>query len=230
MDPAIDTEPMGGFTWKLLIPFTGSRPVLVTGITVALGAFILAPTAALAQPHSRGNVFAADESPAGATLEGCEAQASSTDSDGQPLDTVTASADGSSQDDPFEVDYDGEVTYSGTSTAVIKNHSWEIDLFSAPIKTGGSDNAQGTRKAKGTVSVSDYLPFKVAGLYYVSGSLEGDGGTCAGNLWVKLTGSPIGTIPWIAGIALAGLGLLGMLTSRPTAVGVASPPKEVEVE
>jgi hypothetical protein len=103
-------------------------------------------------------------------------------------------------------------------------------LFSAPIKTGGSENAEGSRKAKGTVEVSDYLPFKVAGLYYVSGSLEGEGGTCAGNLWVKLTGSPIGTIPWIAGLGLAIVGVLGMLASRPTAITFAPPPSEAQVE
>jgi hypothetical protein len=192
----------------------------MAGITIALVALILLPGVALAA-----------EGPAGAELEGCQGQAASTDSDGKPLDTVSApGGPGSSQDNPFEVDYDGKVAYSGTSTAVIKNHSWTIFLFSAPIKTGGSENAKGTRKAKGTVTVSDYFPFKVAGLYYVSGALEGEGGACSGNLWVKLTGSPIGTIPWIAGVAFAGLGLLGMLASRPTAVAVTTPPKEVEVE
>ena len=57
--------------------------------------------------------------------------------------------------------------------------------------------------------VADYLPFEITGLFYVEGEISGDGGECAGNGYVKLVGSPIGTVPWIAalGLIVVGLGL-----------------------
>jgi hypothetical protein len=52
------------------------------------------------------------------------------------------------------------------------------------------------------------MPFRVTGLFKVSGTYAGEGGTCAGSGWFKLTGDPVGTIPFFAALALIILGIL----------------------
>jgi len=116
------------------------------------------------------------------------------------------------QADPFLVDWDGTVKWTGTmGTLVIKDHHWSVSVFNLPTpQRGGDANEDGDTDGNGTVQVSDTLPFKVTGLFYVSGQISGTGGSCEGSGWVKLIGDPIGTIPFFLGLALILLGLLGL--------------------
>lgn len=159
---------------------------------------------------------------AGADVTGCKGTATSKDKDGGTVDTVAAPGPpGSSKDNAFVVDYDGRVAYDGSSDNVITDHHWEVRVFGAPVKSGGSKNTSRKTTSADTVKVSDYLPFKAPGVYYVSGDLKGTGGSCEGNIWVKVSGSPVGTLPWIGGIVLAAGGLLLLFFALPTASAVA---------
>ncbi len=156
--------------------------------------------------------------PAGAVnlTGGCEGQGTSFDADHNQVMAVTApSPEPGTSDNPVLVDYDGTVEYAGTGPLMV-NHHWEVKVFGATVKSGGSANGSRQTSTIGVADVSEYLPFKVTGVYYVSGSISGEGGACSGNAYVKLVGSPIGTIPWIVAIALIAGGV---------ALGYASLPK-----
>jgi hypothetical protein len=156
-------------------------------------------------------------SAAAAPLDGgCSGTARSLAGGGAQVDTLTGpDAATGTKDNPFEVDYDGTVAYQGTGP-VITDHKWKVGVFGVPVKTGGDDNEGKKNTTNGTETVKDYLPFRVAGLFYVSGDITGTGGGCAGSGWVKLEGNPTGTIPWLVGIvALAG-GAVLLVLATPT--------------
>jgi hypothetical protein len=54
-------------------------------------------------------------------------------------------------------------------------------------------------------------PFRITGIYFVSGWLQASGGRCDGMMVVRLLGDPVGTVPWIAGLIALVLGLILML-------------------
>lgn len=142
-------------------------------------------------------------------LSSCTMQATGLAADGKTIDSIAGGADDATQANPFLVDWDGTVTYKGTSQIEMKNNAWHVDVFGIPTPLQGGDaNAKDTRDGSGTVSVSENAPFKVTGLYYVSGSITGSGGTCTGSGWLKLTGDPIGTIPFLVALGLLILGLV----------------------
>jgi hypothetical protein len=146
--------------------------------------------------------------PAGAAeLDGgCAGAGVSLDGDGNELDTASAPGDGGTSGDPFRVDYDGTVAYEGTTPGAFHNHSWHVEVFGITVKDGGSPNGNDEAATAGDADVSDYLPFDAPGLYYVSGGIDADEGACDGNAWVKIVGSPVGTIPWIAGVVSTAAG------------------------
>ena len=152
----------------------------------------------------------------GVALTGCSGSGTSLSSKGVAVQSATAPNPPSSESRPLLVDPKGTVSYSGRSSSVIRNHSWSIKVDGLTVKSGSSPNATGKTVNQGTVKVKDYLPFKITGLFYVSGSITGSGASCSGSLWIKVTGSPIGTVPWFAGIALAVVGAGGLFFSRPT--------------
>ena len=138
---------------------------------------------------------------------GCQGQGTSFDADHNQLMSATApSAEPGTSGNPFLVDYDGTVEYAGTGPLMV-NHHWEIKVFGITVKSGGSPNGSQQTATIGVADVGDYLPFKITGVYYVSGEISGDGGACSGNAFVKLIGSPVGTIPWIVAIGLIAVGL-----------------------
>jgi hypothetical protein len=59
------------------------------------------------------------------------------------------------------------------------------------------------------------LPLRFTGLYYLSGAISGVGGSCSGSVWIKVIGSPIGTILWYLGAGILVIGLLILLWSFP---------------
>jgi hypothetical protein len=135
----------------------------------------------------------------------------STDGSGAPLDTAASGAPDSTQSDPFKVDWDGRVGYSGSTNLVIKNYTYQVSVFGVPTPIRGGDaNDDENIDGDGSVSVGANSPFRVAGLYYVSGGYQGEGGECVGSGWFQLLGSPVGTVPWIAGLLLTVLGALGL--------------------
>ena len=166
--------------------------------------------------------------PAGAVEHdgGCEGSGASFDEDGEQLDEATAPSDDvGTEDNPFEVDYDGTVEWEGTTPAPFIDHTWHVDLFGVEVKDGGDENEGKKPGSSGTEIVEDYLPFKVTGLYYVSGEITAaEGGSCSGNMYVELVGSPVGTIPWLAGIVFTGLGLALVFLSYPSGTAVSIAP------
>ncbi len=163
---------------------------------------------------------------AGVTLEGCRGQATSLDGDLEPITEMSApGGPGASPSEPLIVDPQGRVDYYGRTDPVITNGTWSLKVFGIPVQRGDEDNSDGETKRAGDVDL-DFIPIDVPGLYHVSGSFEGDGGSCSGEGWVKILGSPVGSLPWIAGVGLFGIGLIGVLLARPTSFVVPAP--EVE--
>ena len=145
-------------------------------------------------------------------LTTCTLALASSDGSGTAIDIAGSGTPDSTVEDPFRVDWDGRVSYAGSTGVVIKNYSYHVEVFGVPTPIRGSDaNTDETTDGDGSVRVGSTAPFRVAGLYYVSGGYKGDGGECAGSGWFVLLGSPVGTVPWIAAIVLAVIGLLGIL-------------------
>ena len=137
-------------------------------------------------------------------LTNCTLTLTSQDKSGAPLSSAAGGAPDATQQNPFLVDWDGSVSYDGTTgTQVIKDNSWFVNVFHFPTPLrGGSPNGDGNQKGNGSVGVGANAPFRVTGLYYVDGAISGTGGQCAGSGWFKLTGDPIGTIPFFVGLVL----------------------------
>jgi hypothetical protein len=150
--------------------------------------------------------------PAGATLsEGCTIAATSTDDGGTELGTLTGPA-ASSPQEPFVVDRAGEVAWEGTAP-LIAGGTYSLSVYGLPVWGGEFTNDEGLTAASGTVTVADILPVDLVGLFQVSGSVGGEGGTCEGSAWVKLAGDPLTSIPGLVGMGLAVLGGIGVLAS-----------------
>jgi hypothetical protein len=169
---------------------------------------------------------------AGFELTDCRLTVQSFDGDGEPLDTAVGDADGGeggTRADPFRVDYDGTVLYEGdTGEQVITDQAWSVDVFLIPTPLrGGGPNEEEQTSAEGEIDVSSSLPIRVDGLFFVSGQVSGEGGTCRGSAWVRMIGDPpstVTTIPfWIALLVIAA-GLFVLWQARP---GVAVPVREV---
>jgi hypothetical protein len=143
-------------------------------------------------------------------LTNCTLTLNSTAKGGATLDTATGGAPDATQQDPFVVDWDGTVTYDGTTgTQVIKKNTWYVNVWHIPTPLrGGSPNDDGNQKGNGSVGVSANAPFRITGLYFVDGAISGDGGSCAGSGWFKLAGDPVGTIPFFVGLALLIVGAI----------------------
>ncbi len=129
--------------------------------------------------------LALSAAPAGAVnlTGGCQGQGTSFDKDHNQIMAATApSAEPGTSGNPFLVDYDGTVEYAGTGPLML-NHHWEIKVFGIPVKSGGAPNGSHQTATIGVADVSDYLPFKITGVYYVSGEIHGDGGACSGDAY-----------------------------------------------
>lgn len=142
-------------------------------------------------------------------LKGCTLTVTSLDVHGTTIATASGGANDATQQNPFIVDWDGTVGYLGTTgDQVIKHNTWFVNVFHIPTPLrGGSPNDDGNKNGSGTVGVSSNAPFRITGLFYVDGEINGDGGThCDGNGWFKLAGDPVGTVPFFVALALLILG------------------------
>jgi hypothetical protein len=143
-------------------------------------------------------------------LNGCTMSLQSTGADGTAVHAAEGGSPDATETDPFIVDWDGSVAWSGTTgSQVIKNNAWHIEVFGLPTPLrGGSANGDGNQTGHGTVGVKENAPFRFTGLYFVSGGISGQGGSCEGSGWLRLAGDPVGTIPFFVGLIVLVLGLL----------------------
>jgi hypothetical protein len=143
-------------------------------------------------------------------LTNCSLEITSLDIDGNPLDSAGSGAADATQDDPLIVDWDGDVVWNGTTgDQVIKNNSWHVDVFGFPTPLrGGDPNDAGKTDGQDRYDVSASAPFRLTGLFFVSGEMTGEGGSCAGSGWFKIAGDPVGTVPFFLAIGLVILGAI----------------------
>jgi len=147
----------------------------------------------------------------GADATGCSGSATSFDSTGTEIQTVTAPGPSATQDDPFMVDFDGSVRWEGTTfLTVISNGSWTVTAL--PFWFSGQiANDAGKTKATGEIRPDSYLPFAIPGLVLVQVDLEGSEGLCTVSGWVQFTGNPLSSPAGWAAIMLTALGGIGLL-------------------
>lgn len=147
----------------------------------------------------------------GADASGCQGSATSSTATGEQIQSVTAPGPGATQDDPFMVDFDGPVTWEGSSDEVIANGSWSVTAVPFTF-TGDITNSSGSTTADGTVTADEYLPFAIPGLVLVTVDLAGEGGaSCSVSGWIQFSGNPLSSpAGWLA-IGLSVLGGIGML-------------------
>jgi hypothetical protein len=145
-------------------------------------------------------------------LTDCTLNLTSVGADGKNLDEATGGGKDSTLADPFQVDWDGTVAWEGTTgSQVIKNSHWSVSVFSIPTPLSGrEENADGERDGDGTVEVGVNLPIPITGLFFVSGSIAGEGGSCTGSGWMRLVGNPLGSALFWIGLVLILLGLLAL--------------------
>lgn len=143
-------------------------------------------------------------------LTNCTLELTSLDENGTVLDTAAAGGADSTQADPFLVDWEGRVVWNGTmGSQVIMDHSWNVDVFHFPTPLrGGDPNEGGDTDGDDTVDVSANAPFQLVGLFYVSGQISGEGGSCVGSGWFRIEGDPIGTVPFFVSLLLLVLGAI----------------------
>jgi len=172
-------------------------------------ALVLAVTASLAEsPRARAFPLGSD----------CVLAAISFRSDGNLLDSVVSGADDSSQTNPFQVDWAGQVHWVGRTTATITNNSWHVDVFMLPTPLRGGDaNSRSNKIGDGDIEVGTNLPFRFTGLYYVSGEFSGTGGSCAGSGWVRMIGNPLASVPFWIAVLVALVGLISLVVALRTA-------------
>jgi hypothetical protein len=140
----------------------------------------------------------------------CTIELTSVDVDGATIDTATVGEADGTQANPLLVDWDGSVEWAGTTgSLVIKDSEWGLSLFYIPTPERGEEqNEDGDKDGDGTVRISDDLPFRITGLYFVSGQISGTGGGCEGSGWIDVTGDPFGTVPFWIGIGMTVVGVL----------------------
>jgi len=147
----------------------------------------------------------------GADATGCSGAATSFTAGDAEIMTVNAPGPSATQDDPFRVDFDGTVTWSGSTEQVIQDGSWTVTA--RPFSFSGEvTNSSGTTEADGEIVPNDYLPFAIPGLVLVTVDLVGaDGAACSASGWIQFTGNPLASpAGWVA-LALTLLGALGLL-------------------
>jgi hypothetical protein len=148
-------------------------------------------------------------------LTTCTLTVTSRDASGNVVSTASE-AGGGTRDDPFIVDPKGTVEWSGTTGgSPIANASYHVEIFGVPTPLRGSASGDNPRSsASSVIDVGGILPVDLAGLIFVSGALESGGSpVCEGSGWIKIAGDPVPTPGFVAGAALALVGLGSVLAS-----------------
>lgn len=139
----------------------------------------------------------------------CTLEVHSFDAGGGAVDSAFAPGARGTQTDPFRVVWDGSVDFRFDTGVLFTNNHWTFNFQGIPVLNGRDDNPTDLDEI-GNIKVGQGLPFRLVGLFNVSGDLWGnnDATHCAGNGWIYLVGDPIGTIPWILAVVLLLAGLL----------------------
>ncbi|MEI6624149.1 MAG: hypothetical protein WCP28_19830 [Actinomycetes bacterium] len=174
---------------------------LARAAAVTLVGGVLAVTAALP-------AFAADAT-------GCTGAAMSRDAQGRELDHVLAPGPGGTADNPFRVNLDGTVDWTGETTSAIRNGTWKVTVGSLPA-SGSFTNEAGQRAGSGSVKVGDKIP-GLLGVFFrgnqkmlVDVSITGSGGSCTASVWIQNSGGAAFTPMWFTGVGAAALGVVGL--------------------
>ena len=173
----------------------------------------------------------------GSALSGpCMGTVWSYDADGQPLDQavdwdfvnapVDVFGDGIgarafTSANPFQVDADGFVIYTGVAGGLEDGsgpmeHDWFIQLklfgTGTELDAGGDPNRSGENRNAGAVNLRDDLPAaaKITAVLGANGQMETQAGDfrCVGSGFVELQGGLDPTVPGVALMAIAAVGLL----------------------
>lgn len=162
------------------------------------------------------------------------------------IDGVTYGPANDSASNPIVVPADAEMAaWRGTTGVAITDHSGRLAVVIGPgsveIASWSGENADLETSAEGVYEIADareQLPVDVVGLYELTGSHAGSGGTCTGSVMVRIEGSPLTTplgagaaavtILGLAGVALAGAGGAGTTAATTSATtGTAGTTTEV---
>lgn len=173
----------------------------------------------------------------GSSLSGpCMGMAWSYDENGDPLDQAAdwsfanapidlygggINEQAFTSDNPFEVDSNGFVIYTGVAGGLEPGsgpmeHDWflQIKLFGTGtnLDAGGDPNSSGENRNAGAVNLRDDLPAaaKISAVIGANGRMETQAGDfrCVGSGFVDLKGPLDPTVPGVALLALAAVGLL----------------------
>jgi len=151
-------------------------------------------------------------------LTTCTLTVSSFAADGTALDTAASGADDATRDNPFDVDWDGQVAWSGTTgNVVFTNFTYSISISGLPTPLQGAvANTSGAIEGTGTVVPSDVVPLQLIGLFFVSGSATASDGTgsCEGSGWVRIQGDLFASLQFWVALALLGIGALIVVVGR----------------
>jgi hypothetical protein len=141
-------------------------------------------------------------------LSGCHLTITSLDAGGAAIDSAIGGGADATQAAPLQVSWDGTIEWSGSSGAqAIRGAGWHVDVFGLPTSLRGDDpNQDGGTSAAESIRISEAVPFQFTGLFYVSGQLSGEGGTCTGEGWVRVLGDPMSTLPFLVSLALVLVG------------------------
>jgi hypothetical protein len=129
------------------------------------------------------------------------------------------------QQDPFRIDPGGTLSWVGSSAGAIKNHTWEIGIylggFFVAVASGGDPNDAGTQTSEGTRSIPELVEQAAAsgvpmadqlsslrGIYRVGGQIAGEGGSCSGDGYVLIEGSPLSEPLGLGAAIVAAVGLI----------------------
>lgn len=151
-------------------------------------------------------------------LTTCTLTVSSFAADGTALDTAASGADDATRENPFDLDWDGQVAWSGTTgNVVFTNFTYSISISGIPTPLQGAvANTSGATEGTGTVVPSDVVPVQLIGLFFVSGSATASDGTgsCEGSGWIRIQGDLFASLQFWVALALMGIGALLVIVGR----------------
>jgi hypothetical protein len=104
--------------------------------------------------------------------------------------------------------------YNVSSETPIAKPKWHAKVAGVPLASG---NATEGGKLNGEIRMRKYAPLNLTGRYFVTLDMKGAGGTCTAQVWIKLGGNPLKTVPFWIAAALTILGLAGFWFALPRA-------------
>lgn len=169
----------------------------------------------------------------GSSLTGpCGGMAYSYDGDGVLIDAAIDAGDDAppidvygggqafTSDNPFRIDAGGQVVYYGFAPragAGPENHEWKLTIGQATVASGGDPNPNAKNRNAGVIDVGDELPLSFSAKFTAGGSMTSETlAPCDGKGHVELVGNGLLDPVGLGAMAIAGLGLLGLLfNARP---------------